>query len=232
LSLFSNAARSLPRLIAAAIVVVAVCGSIPAQAGSRDILWTIISSCLDPTAPDYCEKCEWPRTESACAAETFCKETTEVWAENAQFVALRDRKMCGCPSEFIHGLVVPKSRVTGVEDRSRPDAIWAFAWATAMKKIGDESVTALVVNPAADRGQDQLHVHILRLAQEGRRNFGKAHVTCIDNLDDVWKAAGKMAETAGWDDYGVLVAKRPEGGFLVLIDQASPEKGYTQPRCR
>lgn len=220
-------------LFATFVMLAALSGAVTAEAaGSRDVLWDIISSCLDPGAADYCTRCRWPLTETACAAEILCKATTEVWAENEAYVALRDRKMCGCPDGFVHGLVIPRSKVTGVEDPSRPDGIWGFAWATAVGKIGDESAAALAVNPVATRAQDQLHVHILRLRKDARQRFDKGHSTCVDKLEEVWKAAARMAAAAGFADYGVLVASRPEGGFIVVVDTVSPEKSYAIERCR
>jgi CDP-diacylglycerol pyrophosphatase len=201
-------------------------------AGSRDVLWEIMTSCLDPGVADYCGICRSPRVETACAAGLSCKETTEVWAETDAFVVLRDRKMCGCPDDFVHGLAIPRARVTGVEDPLRPDGIWAFAWSTALKKIGDESAAALAVNPKGTRAQDQLHVHILRLKKDARQRFGKARVTRVQQLEQVWCAAGREAAAARLDDYGILVAKHPEGGFVVVVDSVSPEKSYAVERCQ
>jgi CDP-diacylglycerol pyrophosphatase len=119
-----------------------------------------------------------------------------------------------------------------VEDPRRPDGIWSFAWAAACDRIGDESATALVVNPAGMRDQDQLHVHIVRLQKDARQRFDAARVTVVQKLGEVWGAAGRVAQAAGLADYGVLVARRPEGGFLVLVDPESPEKDYALARCR
>ena len=203
-----------------------------AEAGRRDLLWEIVANCLDPGVADYCAKCRWPRVETGCAAQLPCPDSTEVWAESAAFVALRDRKMCGCPKDFVHGLVVPRARVTGVEDPARPVGIWGFAWSQALKRIADQPTAALVVNPAAMRGQDQLHVHILRLRADARLRFSKARTTRVQNLDEVWGAASRIAAAAKLADYGILVASHPQGGFMVLIDSASPEKGYGVERCR
>ena len=51
---------------------------------------------------------------------------------------VRDRKMCGCPADFVHGLTIPLRRVTGVEDPRLPDDIWAFAWKAGLgRKINE-----------------------------------------------------------------------------------------------
>jgi CDP-diacylglycerol pyrophosphatase len=201
-------------------------------AGRRDVLWEIVTSCLDPGIANYCTACKYPLAGTNCAAGMACKETTEVWDQSAQFVVLRDRKMCECPGEFVHGLVIPKSRVTGVEDPRRPEGIWEFAWKNALKRISDPSAAALVVNPVAARAQDQLHVHIIRLRKDARRQFCKTNLAHVQNLCDVWQRAAKTAAAAGLRDYCVLVAADPQGGFLVLVDEASPEKKYAIERCR
>lgn len=201
-------------------------------AESRDALLSIVSNCLDIHAPDYCMLCPAPRLESPCAQGRGCKATTEVWEETADYVVIRDRKMCGCPSGFVHGLVIPRARIIGTEDPRRPDNIWSIAWAMARKRIAEENAIALVVNPRGSRTQDQLHIHIVRLLSDARRRFDGARSVRLRNLDEVWSAAAKKATTAKLKDYGVLVARHPEGGFFVLVDERSPEKLYTQGECR
>ena len=225
--------RGARKLLLAVLILLGLSSAGPAgAAGSRDALWNIISGCLDPGAANYCATCRAPRVETPCAAGKGCRDTIEVWAQSDAFVALRDRKMCDCPQDFVHGLVLPRLRVTGVEDPRRPDGIWSFAWSVARDRIGDESDAALVVNPAGMRDQDQLHVHIVRLQKDARRRFGAARVTSVQKLDEVWGAASRSATAAGLADYGVLVARRPEGGFTVLVDKVSPEKSYAIARCR
>ena len=201
-------------------------------AGQRDVLWEILGQCLDPGAAFYCTTCRAPLTGTPCATARSCAETSELWAQSAGYVALRDRKMCGCPDGFVHGLVVPRARVTGVEDPRRPDGIWAFAWGTALQRIGEEPAAALVVNPAGNRGQDQLHVHVVRLQKDARRRFAGAVTARILTLGEAWGTAARIAAGAGLADYGVLVASHPEGGFLVVVDRESPEKKYALERCR
>lgn len=220
------------RIFFAALLLILTMVASADAAGRRDVLWEIVNSCLAPGIADYCSACKYPLTETSCAAGMACKETTEVWDQSAEFVVLRDRKMCDCPGEFVHGLVIPKSRVTGVEDPRRPDGIWEFAWKNALKRIDDPSAAALVVNPVAARAQDQLHVHIIRLRKDARQRFCNAAVAHVRKLCEVWQAAAKTAAAAGLRDYGVLVTTDPQGGFLVLVDKASPEKQYGIERCR
>jgi CDP-diacylglycerol pyrophosphatase len=201
-------------------------------AESRDALLTIISSCLDINAPDYCKHCPAPRPESSCAQNLDCRATTEVWEETAAYVVIRDRKMCGCAPGFVHGLVIPRARIRGVDDPRRPDDIWGIAWATARKRIADDDDIALVVNPAGLRGQDQLHIHIVRLRSDARGSFDGAGSGRVQELDDVWSAAAEKAAAAKLQDYGVLVARDRDGGFLVLVDEKSPEKLYTRWECK
>jgi CDP-diacylglycerol pyrophosphatase len=224
--------RGTRAILFAALFTLALSASAGAAQKSRDIIWDIVSNCLDPAAPDYCDKCRWPRTETTCAKGLTCLQTTEVWAENDAYVILRDPKMCGCPENFVHGLAIPRTRVTGVEDPRHPDSIWAFAWETALQRIGDPRVAALVVNPPWSRAQDQLHVHIVRLKEYARNNFCSNFITRVPSLDQVWSEAAKLADSAGVSDYGILVTSHPEGGFIVLIDRKSPEKEYVQEGCK
>ena len=215
------------------VVFVTGCATVGAQKPShRNILWEIVTTCIDLHAVDYCQHCRRPRVDSPCGLDRACGNTTEVWEEAADYVALRDIKMCGCESDFVHGLAIPRTRVTGVEDPKRPDGIWNFAWDVAKKRIGDEAVIALVVNPPGLRGQDQLHVHIVRLLPDARNRFAENRSTRVQSLNGVWNAAAAHAAIAGLKDYGVLVAKRPEDDFLVLIDKESPEDTYTRSECR
>jgi CDP-diacylglycerol pyrophosphatase len=197
---------------------------------SRDILWKIVSTCVARESADDCSHCDTPREDSPCGQNRRCEESISVWNESKDFVALRDIKMCGCPASFIHGLALPRSRVTGVEDTGKPDGIWNFAWDVARKRIANESEIALVVNPARARSQDQLHVHILRLRTG--HPFPLKNTTVTKSLDLVWAAARIKATQMGLDDYGILVTQNPDKTFLILIDPASPEAKYTRWRCR
>jgi CDP-diacylglycerol pyrophosphatase len=226
--------RSAQRIIGVALLAVLLSASTgaAAEAKRRDVLWDIVTNCLDPGTPNYCEKCRWPRTETSCAAEIICKDTTEVWAATPEYVALRDRKMCGCPGDFVHGLAIPRTPVTGVEDPRHSDGIWPFAWEVALHRIPDPREAALAVNPPGLRAQDQLHVHIVRLQKGARQNFCSNYMTRVPNLDHVWADAARIAESVGMSAYGILVTTHPEGGFIVLVDRKSPEKEYVQEGCR
>lgn len=201
-------------------------------APSRGALWQTISTCLDPGIADYCGRCPTPLADTPCGKALGCRETTEVWGETPEYAAIRDTKACGCPAGYVHGLAIPRTRVTGVEDPRRPDGIWAFAWEVGRKRIGDESAMALAVNPKRRRSQDQLHVHIVRLLPEARARLAKVGATRVKTLVEVWRVAARSAEAAGLADYGVLVVRAPEGGFLVRVEEGSPEKMYTRARCR
>ena len=219
-------------LVAGVLILAGAMVTAPADAGgSRDALWEIVTNCLDPAVADYCERCRWPRIEIPCAHDEKCKNTTKVWAETQDFVVIRDHKMCGCPEGFVHGLAIPRARVTGIEDPNRPDGIWRYAWEIAQRTINDPSVIALVVNPTRLRSQDQLHVHILRLTKDARQRFAGLPVSRLQDLDEVWRAAGQSAAEMNLDDYGVLVAAHPDGGFLVRVEKGSPEWLYTDETC-
>jgi hypothetical protein len=67
---------------------------------------------------------------------------------------------------------------------------------------------------------------------KARERFVNGVSARVHSLADVWSTAAKKAKLAGLNDYGVLVTKEPDGDFLVLIEEKSPEKGYTLWECR
>ena len=93
---------------------------------SRDILHRIVARCLDSSVPDYCVWCPAP-LRGQCALDGGCRRTTEVWAQTDEYVVIGDIKMCGCPADFVHGLAMARTLVSGVEDPKRPAGIWPFA---------------------------------------------------------------------------------------------------------
>ena len=191
----------------------------------------IVSQCVDPSTINYCTKCMLPRADAKCGNISECKKTNDVWKLNARYVAIRDIKMCGCPTEFIHGLAMPRRVVTGVEDPNREEDIWQFAWDVGMERIETESL-ALVVNPPSQRTQNQLHLHILRLDQNARTRFDQYSTVYVDNLESVWFAAEKVAKSKGLIDYGVLLAKARDGKYLILVSPNSPEADFTVWACK
>jgi len=141
--------------------------------------------------------------------------------------------MCGCPLGFVHGLALPRARVTGIEDPRRPAGIWTFAWETARRRIPDEREIALAVNPPSQRTQDQLHVHLVRLAPGARGRIDGRMATRSATLDDVWTVAARVAATATLDEYGVLVTRDDASReFLITVTTGSPEATFTLGTCR
>ena len=199
--------------------------------GPRDILWEIVSTCAAQTNPDYCTTCRFPRTDAQCSQSTVCTKSTDVWAMNEQFVAIRDIKMCGCSPGFVHGLVLPRAAVRGVEDAARPDGIWSFAWQIAKEHL-PESPIALVVNPSRLRSQDQLHVHLVKLRPGLDELIQRNTVDQVTDLADVWKIAASGASARGLDDYGVLVTQSAAAMFAVVVTATSPEGMFTEWKCR
>ena len=230
----NNLARSQTRSLyfCLLLLTVLILPSCVSKTASRDALWNTISTCIDMHAPGYCDICQFPRVESACASGRDCGNTTEIWEETEEFFAMRDRKMCGCGADFLHGLIVPLSRVTGVEDPKRPDNIWGFAWTVAKKRIVKEDDIALAVNPPGIRSQDQLHIHIVRLRDNARKDFDDKRSERIEALDNVWKASARRALQAGLKEYGIIVVRHSEGGFLLVVDEKNTEKAYTLWNCR
>ncbi|NVN93346.1 MAG: CDP-diacylglycerol diphosphatase [Desulfuromonadales bacterium] len=223
--------RSSALIVGLSVFIYMVLSQTQVFAASRNALRDTISNCLDSTALDYCNVCATPRIDSACPGQTDCTARLEIWAETNNYVALRGRKMCDCPEGFVHGLVLPKTSVTGVEDPKRPSGIWTFAWKIAQKYIANDLDKALVVNPAKHRSQDQLHVHIVRLKNDARQRLAKLPQSLIVSLDQVWIVAREMAQAQHLADYGVLVTAHPDRGYLVLIDQENMEKLYTEATC-
>ena len=201
-----------------------------AVASSRDVLLEIVTHCVDPVADNYCGVCRWPRHDAPCAPGGECRKATEVWALSADYVAIRDVKMCGCPTDFIHGLVLPRYPVTGVEDSRRPAGIWQFAWEVGSARMGEEGL-ALVVNPEQDRGQDQLHVHIVQLRQGILSDVTEHSAGLVSHLAEVWQMAKQGAAARGLSDYGVLVLQGAAGGFNVVVTEKSPETAFTRWQC-
>ena len=111
-------------------------------------LWDIVSTCIDRDgrAPDA-PFCECAAFVHSCCGDRATPNDAVVWARTAQFVAIRDLKMCGCDAAFVAGLALPRTRVTGIEDPARPEGIWRFAWGVARGRIPDELEIGLVINP-------------------------------------------------------------------------------------
>ena len=194
-----------------------------------DILLHIVSQCVDSSKADYCSQCMLPRRDANCGVSE-CKKTNEVWALNTQYAAIRDIKMCGCPTDFVHGLAMPRAVITGVEDESRQEGIWRFAWDVATERIELDSI-ALVVNPKSQRTQNQLHVHLVRLDKSARANFSQYAPSYVDNLEHIWATAKKDASSKGLSDYGVLVAQQSPSKYIVVVTPNSPEASFTQWSC-
>jgi|SRR5208282_5485551 len=213
----------------------------------RNILWKIVDNCLENKSndDDYCEKCIEPlptlltkcdKASSSWDALTLCKKTLDVWENTSEFVALKDQKMCGCTDQnFVHGLVLPLTKVTGIEDvKDRPKDIWQFAWDEAVEKIDKKETIVLVANPRSKRTQDQLHIHIVRLADGARNKLNALEPRHVKKLDDVWTAATRHASDAGLSghEYGIAVAYDPKSGeFLVVTVSGSAEERFAVSKC-
>jgi CDP-diacylglycerol pyrophosphatase len=221
----SPTARFMNKLIIS-IACIWISWSVSAES-RRDFLRGVATQCVDTKADNYCAICNLPRSDSVCSGHDSCTKSLGVWRQTDEFVAFRDIKMCPCPSDFVHGLVLPRKPITGVEDPNRPAEIWQMAWDVGITKINSNKL-ALVVNPRGHRSQDQLHVHMVQLKSDIRL---KLLGTTIKNLNDVWSTAAHLANIKGLTDYGVLVTQNPEGGYLVVIDEDSPEYKFTIATC-
>lgn len=203
--------------------------------GRRDILWAIVSRCLDASAAGYCDACPSPRPGTC--GDRDCRSSLETWDESdPELVVIRDRKMCGCPEGFVHGLAMPRARTCGVEDaRRRPARIWSYAWRMGEARVPDRENLALAANPLNARSQDQLHVHVLRLAPGARERLlaQRPRPARVASLDEAWAAAARSAPDGGLEsgDYGVIAVADGDG-FLVAAVRGSPEAIYTIAECR
>ena len=195
-----------------------------------DILLHIASQCVESIHDNYCTQCMLPRNDAGCGEGSECKKTTDVWALNEKYAAIRDIKMCGCHEGFIHGLAMPRDAVTGVEDPNRQEGIWQFAWDVALERMEPESI-ALVVNPKSQRTQNQLHVHLVRLEKNARAMLSRFSPVYVRNLEEVWSTAGKAAKAQGLNEYGVLVAQESYKQFIVVVTANSPEAAFTIWSC-
>ncbi len=221
-------------LVAAAVVAGCVATRSP-PANTPGALWEIVSRCVDREHAGYCT---CPAFALSCCGEPDTPDADVVWARTADFVAIRDLKMCHCPPDFAAGLALPRVRVSGIEDPRRPDGIWPFAWDAARTRIADEREIGLVINPADARSQNQMHVHLLRLRPEARQWLdGRAprppgvQVVALASLDAVFAATLARVGEAHMRDTGVLVSRGRDGGWRAAItDRASPQ-AFTVNRC-
>jgi len=195
-----------------------------------DTLLHIVQQCLQKDKPGYCEQCLVPERHTVCTGKTSCRATTELWTENAEFVAIRDIKMCGCPADFVHGLVLPKQVVTGIEDDRRPDSIWQFAWDVAAQRLPAEEI-ALAVNSKSRRSQNQLHIHLVRQKPGIEPLLASSVAGHVQRLADVWRWADQQALSRNMSEYGLLVMSASRGGYRVVMTSESPEYLFTQAVC-
>ncbi len=198
-----------------------------------DALWQIVATCID--RPDAAAAyCACPAFARSCCGDTATPDGDVVWGVTERFVAIRDMTMCGCDGGFTAGLAIPRTRVTGIEDPARPDAIWPFAWRIARERIPDELEIALAINPDDARTQNQMHVHILRLkadAQDRLEAMTGTIVLHLPDLERVFTAGTERVGPAAIGVHGMLVTRRRAGGYrVVLTDETSPQ-AFTRNHC-
>jgi CDP-diacylglycerol pyrophosphatase len=208
-------------------------------------LWDIISTCVDREgAAADALVCGCEPFAGSCCGDRATPNDAVVWAKTAQFVAIRDLKMCGCDPGFIAGLALPRTRVTGIEDPARPEGIWRFAWEVARARIPDDLEIGLVINPIQARSQNQMHVHMLRLKRGARAALDAAQaggtiaeppgtiVVHLANLDAVFAETLAHVGAPQMGNHGVLVARAREGGFLAAITDWRSPQVLTVNSCR
>ena len=226
------------RRVAALAAAIAVAGCV----ASRDhpgtgpsALWTIVSRCVNRQTAAYCS---CPPFELSCCGNPSTPDVDVVWARTADFIVIRDLRMCGCPPDFVSGLAMPLTPISGIEDPRRPEGIWPFAWGVAQARIPDDLAIGLVINPPEARTQNQMHVHLLRLRADVRPWLdGDApappgvRVVPVPDLDAIFAAVQARVGAEHMRDTGVLVARGRRGGWrAVLTDRTSPQ-AFTVNRC-
>lgn len=204
--------------------------SIAGSIAQSDILLHIATQCVDPSKTNYCSDCTLPRVDANCGVVAECKKTNEVWKLSPEYVAIRDIKMCGCTEDFVHGIAMPRTSVTGVEDPARQEGIWQFAWDIGANRIEEDSL-ALVVNPRSQRTQNQLHIHLLRLDENARQKWAGYSYMLVNELNNVWELSQEIARSNGLSDYGVLVSKYSPDRFIIVVSKDSPEALFTKWKC-
>jgi len=211
---------------------IVLCAVLSSCSGQNSRLQKLMTDCIDTSGENYCAACPWPRTDSGCLNAGTCTTSTEVWRENGNYIVIRDKKMCNCSKPgFMHGIVIPRALIGGVESFNRPNGIWKFAWETAIGLGIDPMDVALAINPNTDRSENQMHIHITRLLPGARTGFRKEYSSHMERLDQVWSATRENAARTGLIDYGVLVIQGLDKGYDVIISEKSPEHKYTASRC-
>jgi CDP-diacylglycerol pyrophosphatase len=96
-----------------------------------------------------------------CAKDLVSDPYCRTYSQNGHFVILRDNS----PAKPKAYLIIPTTKVTGIEDRqifAPPIAdLWAHGWQQAQTYLKEPAAgTALAINSGYGRSQDQLHIHI------------------------------------------------------------------------
>jgi hypothetical protein len=222
--------------IAAMIAAVAVLwGSwIGAAAAQFDTnLWNVVQCLRTHATGPACLVCGATDVAPSCKLDTqTCGKTTDVWNANATIVVIRDRKMCGCTSPFVHGLAMPREPVIGTENAAGlPPNIWKDAWDEGLKRVqNDTSALALAVNSKEHRREGQFHIHIGRLKPEFHNTFSAERPPIPP--DKVWQVAEQARVDKGipQERFGILVVAHPKGGYIVELDPA-PEDRFLMANC-
>lgn len=173
-----------------------------------------------------------------------CGRAIYVWPEsnNGISAVIDDLKMClpngsiESDPPFMHGLAMALEGVSGIEDEQLyvPNSVaaqlWVSAWQAAVRRGIEEGSIALVINPALNRTQNQLHMHIVRRSRCVKQY---ENVVALPDLSDVWQAAARVAteRNIACRNYGVMVFKRASD-FGMLVEEggagrSAPEFKYT-----
>jgi len=166
-----------------------------------------------------------------------------VWSIDNDYVAIQGTPMCGCPQDFISGLVLPRTKITGIEDPKRPNGIWQFAWDTAIGKISSQDEIGLSINPVQHRSQNQMHIHIQRITSKTRIWFddpkeqqhaaNKYDLIFLDlsDLSKVFTIVKKQVGESEMRDTGVMVVGSSGGNFQAMITHRRSPESFVEKKC-
>ena len=201
------------------------------------VLWEIAANCVEPRpsaawqVPIGCEG-QLPAPERLCP-------TIRLQAAASHVITFNDSKMNRCPGHLVHTLTIPREPVCGDDDPDRftqAEDGFQTAWSVGERLIAEQDRIALVVNSAAQRSQNQLHIHTVRLRPGARQQLESLPVKPrhIDDLAQAWAALQSHAEESGFGGlYGAVVIRdtNAPGWLAAAVDgHSEPDPVTTEDR--
>jgi CDP-diacylglycerol pyrophosphatase len=130
--------------------------AIPAGAQTAQSAASPVAACVVARPPNSL----WSLAR-CCAKNLSSDRYCRTYSRNDHFIILKDNS----PAKPNAYLIIPTTKVTGIEDRqifAPPVAdLWADGWQQAQIYLNKPAAdTALAINSGYGRSQDQLHIHI------------------------------------------------------------------------